>query len=150
MYKKDYEITKQGEVYSLKHNKRKLLKGRLGTNSYYSVALNYQGKAKQYLTHRLVYEEYKGGIKKGMVVDHIDGDRLNNNINNLQLISQSENILKGRKKKRLESSVIDTIRELKPSMEKRKELCEKHGVSMQTICNIVNNRVYSVGSDCLK
>lgn len=47
---------------------------------------------KAYSAHILVWENFKGQIPKGYVIDHIDGVRDNNNLSNLRLISQSENM----------------------------------------------------------
>lgn len=41
---------------------------------------------------RLVMAWYKGEVPGDMDVDHIDGDPLNNNIENLQIISRRENL----------------------------------------------------------
>ena len=46
--------------------------------------------------HRLVYAWFKGKVPTGMVVDHIDDDKLNNDPNNLQLLTPAENIAKNR------------------------------------------------------
>jgi len=51
---------------------------------------------KRYLCHRAVYEAFHGPIEEGCVIDHIDGNRLNNNLENLQAITQSENTKRGR------------------------------------------------------
>lgn len=42
--------------------------------------------------HRIVAEVFLGKIDKGMEVDHIDGDRTNNRLSNLRIVSHSENI----------------------------------------------------------
>lgn len=42
--------------------------------------------------HRLVWETFKGEIPEGMVIDHIDGNRSNNSLSNLRLVTQSENM----------------------------------------------------------
>lgn len=42
--------------------------------------------------HRLVYRYFKGEIPKKMVINHLDGNKKNNHIDNLELTTQSENI----------------------------------------------------------
>ena len=46
----------------------------------------------QFRAHRLIYLMHHGHVPN--IVDHIDGDRLNNRIDNLQEISNSENLRK--------------------------------------------------------
>lgn len=41
--------------------------------------------------HRLVVEAFKGLIPPNMTINHIDGNKLNNNISNLEIITQEEN-----------------------------------------------------------
>lgn len=48
------------------------------------------------LWHVEVFKFFKGNVEKGMVVDHIDGNKLNNHIFNLQCITHSQN--QGKKK----------------------------------------------------
>ena len=52
-----------------------------------SVKLN--GKFVNILVHRLVYELFVGKISKDYIVHHIDGNKYNNNVNNLQVMTQS-------------------------------------------------------------
>lgn len=49
---------------------------------------------KQIATHRLVWESFISPIDKGMVIDHINENKLDNRITNLQMITQGENIRK--------------------------------------------------------
>lgn len=46
--------------------------------------------------HRAVYAWFKGSVDEHYVVDHIDNDKTNNNLDNLQLLTPSENVWKGR------------------------------------------------------
>lgn len=64
-----------------------------GYINYYSP--NKKGEYKVIYTHREVYKLFKGEIPEDMVVDHIDGDRTNNHIDNLQLLTWGENVKKG-------------------------------------------------------
>lgn len=43
------------------------------------------------LAHRIVWVLHHGAIPDGQLVDHIDGDFLNNRINNLRLVTKSGN-----------------------------------------------------------
>lgn len=43
--------------------------------------------------HRVVYEVFKGVIPDGMEIDHVDGSRHNNRLENLQLVSHRDNIM---------------------------------------------------------
>lgn len=48
---------------------------------------------KMYSAHRLVYETFVGEIPEGMVIDHINGIRDDNRVENLRCITQSENAM---------------------------------------------------------
>lgn len=48
-------------------------------------------KRTRYYTHRVVWEICHGAIPNDMVIDHIDGDGLNNKIDNLRVVTRSEN-----------------------------------------------------------
>ena len=60
---------------------------------YKMLVLSKDGITKTKLIHRLMYEAFIGDIPEGMQINHIDGDKTNNNINNLEAITQHENIL---------------------------------------------------------
>lgn len=51
-----------------------------------------KGKTKKKYIHRLVAEYFIKEIPKGMQVNHIDGNRNNNNLSNLEICTPSENI----------------------------------------------------------
>lgn len=50
--------------------------------------------------HRVVYETFVGKIKQGLEIDHIDGDKHNNNISNLRMVTRSENMKAVHQRKR--------------------------------------------------
>lgn len=79
---KEYSVNSDGEVKNNKNNylvKGSKRNGYLRLNSIISI-------------HRLVWETFKGEIPEGMVIDHIDGNRSNNSLSNLRLVTQSENM----------------------------------------------------------
>lgn len=53
------------------------------------LRFGYQGK--QYHVHRVVWEMHNGPIPKGMQIDHINGDRTDNNLSNLRLVTPQQN-----------------------------------------------------------
>jgi hypothetical protein len=53
--------------------------------------LQVEFKRKKHKTHRLVWQMHFGVIPSGMQVDHIDGNRSNNAIENLRLVSAAGN-----------------------------------------------------------
>ena len=97
-----YEVSNMGRVRSncCKNGKkvRYVMKTFLRTNGYLYVSLYFPDpetgrvKVKHMDIHRLVARAFIGKCKKGRVVDHISGDRLDNRLENLRYITKSENI----------------------------------------------------------
>lgn len=59
---------------------------------YFSVVLEYDGKTKYCRIHRLVYEHFVGKLPRGCkwVVHHINGNKQDNRVENLELLSALE------------------------------------------------------------
>ncbi|TYC48755.1 HNH endonuclease [Zoogloea oleivorans] len=64
--------------------------GSLKKTGYTTVTID----RKIYRLHRLIYQFHKGDLSADVVVDHIDGNPANNRIENLQVVSQKQNLQK--------------------------------------------------------
>lgn len=87
-----YEVSNFGRVKSNCYNSPILLRPDLRCG-YESVTLSLRGKTKHYLIHHLVWETFNEKKReKDFVIDHIDGNKKNNHLDNLRCISKSENV----------------------------------------------------------
>ena len=60
---------------------------------------------KQYLLHRLIFLYHHGYLTKGLQIDHIDGDRTNNRIENLREVTNQQNAFNAKISSRNKSGV---------------------------------------------
>ena len=93
-------------------------------------------KPKNYYIHRFEWECVKGVIPEGYVIDHCDSVKTNNKIENLQLLTVSENIRKGNskptisfniknKKQKQYDSIVSASLELNISFSIISNICRK-------------------------
>lgn len=93
-YENEYMVSDEGRIKSLKRsNKPVILKTFLDHKGYPRINLMRNGKLKQVFVHRLVAESFIHSIPEGKVVNHIDGNKTNNNVPNLEIVTQSENVI---------------------------------------------------------
>lgn len=85
----NYLIDENGNVYN--EITKKYLKGSIGENGYLYYRLSKNGKKKMFYAHRLVAEAFIPNMSNLPVVNHIDNNKLNNNVTNLEWVSYSEN-----------------------------------------------------------
>ena len=85
----NYQIDEDGNVFNT--SSQKFLKGSIGENGYKYYRLSKEGSKKMFYAHRLVAEHFLPNIENLPVVNHKDGDKLNNNVNNLEWVSYSDN-----------------------------------------------------------
>lgn len=97
-----YEISTTGNVRSLKRivvykngwrktHRGVLLKPGICSNGYYSVRLSKNGVTKTQFNHKLVAKAFISNPLSKKTVNHKDGNKLNNNIDNLEWNTYSEN-----------------------------------------------------------
>lgn len=104
-----YQISSLGRVKRLKREylcynhltkrnnirivEEKIIKGTVN-KGYSRICLTRDGKEKNHFVHRLVVENFVRKLKDYETIDHIDCNKLNNNINNLEIVSTQENTIR--------------------------------------------------------
>lgn len=89
-YEGYYQISNYGQVKNIKTNK--ILIGDTNNIGYKRVIL-YKPIKKRFFVHRLVALHFCEGFDKDLVVNHKDGNKTNNNADNLEWVTRSENDL---------------------------------------------------------
>lgn len=110
-YEGRYAVTSQGRVSSaLQHNGTpgRWLKPRLTPDGYHQVAL-YRDKRTYYrYIHRLVWEAFRGKIQSGYEIDHHNGVKIDNRLENLNCLSRSAHCAKDLRGERHGSAKLTT------------------------------------------
>jgi hypothetical protein len=93
-YEGHYQISNLGNIKSLKRNGERIMNPCIDkTKGYLRVNLFKESKRKSLYVHQLVAIAFLGHKPNGnkLVVDHMDNDKTNNRLDNLQVISSREN-----------------------------------------------------------
>ena len=144
-------ITENGDVWSNKVGS--LMSPTCNGSGYLQLIYVNKGVRKKYYIHRLVAETFIGEIPDGHTVNHIDGDKRNNDVSNLEIVTRAENNLHAveiglRTKwrgsvhpqaKLTEDDVLD-IRGMIAEGLGRKEIAEKHGITVGTVSDIKHKK----------
>lgn len=105
-----YEVSDLGRVRSwfFKGKKRSeplIMSGDEVKNGYLRVALWKDKKRKKLYIQRLVVQAFIGPIPKGYEVNHIDEDKKNNNLSNLEIVTHRQNLNHGTRNARAGKSI---------------------------------------------
>lgn len=90
-----YSVTTSGEAYSYKYGEKRRLKSSLSSNGYTRVNLSQGGKVKVQYIHRLVAMAHLKSWDASKQINHIDGNKVNNTVLNLEVVTPAENIAHG-------------------------------------------------------
>ena len=85
----NYYIYDNGDVLNISTNK--ILKGSIGENGYKYYRLSKDNNKTMFYAHRLVAEHFLENPNLLPIVNHKDGNKLNNQLSNLEWVSYSEN-----------------------------------------------------------
>lgn len=86
----DYTVTADGRVFNKDGNEMKQHPTRCG---YLQVVLSHNGYTKRCSVHRLVAAAFLPNPEGKRVVNHIDGDKTNNCVSNLEWATDHENMI---------------------------------------------------------
>ena len=86
-----YQVSNLGRVRSLLKNEPRILKSIVQKNGYCAVSLRRDGKGTRFYVHRIVASAFYPNPDGFPVVNHIDGNKRNNNASNLEWCSYSHN-----------------------------------------------------------
>lgn len=92
-YEELYEVSNLGNIKSLKFGKEKQIKPAVGSHGYLNVRLSKGGIFKTRTVHTLVAEAFLNHVPCGhkLVINHIDFNKSNNHVTNLEIVTNREN-----------------------------------------------------------
>lgn len=151
---KKHKIKKDGTCWMIDHSTkqwRRWDKPQGGAKRKYMCV---SFKNKTISVHRIVYAKFNGKLDKTLQINHIDGNPSNNRPENLELITQSQNMIHryrvlkrpaviGRKK--INQKIANEIRSRRLAGEKYSTLMKDYKLCKSTISYIVNKRTWYCG-----
>jgi hypothetical protein len=151
-YIEKYQVSNCGNVMNEKRNR--LLIPCHSNNGYLIVNLRYESKHKTHYVHRMVAETFIPNPENHNQINHIDGDKTNNNVSNLEWCTGTHNrlhafriglqiSLKGEKsgRSKLTESQVKKIKELHGVLT-QKEIAKTFNVTYATIGRIHRNEIW--------
>lgn len=117
-----YDASNWGRIRSLDHwrdsgaggyiQKGRILKQFKNKRGYLYVGLSKGNEIKRLRVHRLVYEAFKGEIPERLQVNHINEDKTDNRLENLNLMTSKENTNWGTRNQRISEKRSDPVLQL--------------------------------------
>lgn len=148
-----YHVSNLGNVKRIKklnnqHEPNTILKPFLTANGYTRVQLFLHGKKKNHFIHRLVATAFLENPKNKTQVNHINGEKTNNCITNLEWSTPSENgkhsykVLGRVPSRKIDVTKIESIRIRYANGEKLNHIAKEYNVNPSTIWNICTGANY--------
>jgi len=140
----DYIIYSDGRIFS-KKQKARFLKQQINGRGAFCVFLYKNNKSKGYLVHRLVALTFIPNPKNKPYVNHIDGNKHNNNVENLKWVTENERQTpKGEKSgnaKLTEEQILE-MREKAKTRKRGEKIWLEYGIVASTYYCIISRRAW--------
>lgn len=139
-----YEISDSGRVKSLHDTKGykpgRIIASRINTFGYRQIMLSKNGKTKQNSVHRLVASAFIINPLNKPQVNHIDSDKSNNNLSNLEWATRKENVIHAIENNLYRKSSFDILEiiRLRKSGLMYKDINSKMGISASHARHLFN------------
>lgn len=152
-----YEIDTQGNVYSLlqaKSRRKRILKAYPNGNGYMKVNLyDVDGKCKKKYIHRLVAAAFIPNPNNYSEVNHIDCDKTNNHVDNLEWCDRKTNLKHSYEhglkrcgeKHGCHKITRDAVHDIRKQELSQKEYALKYRIAQCTVSAIQHGRIWKEG-----
>ena len=144
-----YEVSNLGKVRNIKSGR--VLKTSLNNNGYLRLFLCENNKRKHLYLHRIIATAFIDNPDEKPCVNHIDENKLNNDLSNLEWCTVRENLIHGTRMKRIAEKHFKKVIQLDSNdnvlneFESMTQAEKKTGVLLKYISRCCNGRSKSAG-----
>lgn len=138
----NYLIDMSGNIYSLYTNK--FLKPATSACGRYKAGIIIDKQLRSFYVHTMVAMTFIGDIPEGYSVNHIDENKKNNCVNNLEIVTQGENAflylqnnLNALDKKYTDEFIEDICKEMKENKTHYLEIAKKYNMEARYVYHLV-------------
>lgn len=149
----NYLISNLGRVKSVKFNKERILKqSNNAKGNYFYTTLSKNGVKRTTRIHRLVIEAFMGKFN-GKEANHINGDKSDNRLCNLEQVTHKQNVdhafetsLSSNDRLKKKIMQLDSKEKIIDIFDSLTEANEKTKINLGSISNCLHNRYKSAGN----
>ena len=126
-----YEVSNFGRVRTIKRQgtDTRILKGSIDHTGYHRISLAKDGVHKSHGVHRLVCSTFIDNPENKQTVNHKDGNKLNNHVDNLEWMTYSENHTHAYRELHRPSHMVGKTGVLHPGAKQVKKTCINTGIT---------------------
>lgn len=146
----NYYINRLGQLMSFRKSKLgKILKQSDDGKGYPQVTLATSGKHKSVRVHRLMAKQFLN-FNRNMQVNHIDGDKTNNHITNLEMVTMEKNMSHASKNgliptgedHHMSKITKEIVLDIRSSSESPAEIGRKYNLNRSHVHSIRNRKIW--------